>query len=152
MAAIKVGPWGNNIDNQFRFPWDMGVVDHISNIKFYYGLALTGLEITYTIDNKESTFQIGETTDTPSAELKLEEGEYFIGISGSYGTVLRTSLLTQLALETNKGKCVSVGEVRGNRFSFNVEEGAKMVGFFGGVDSLGPPSGISAIGFYMIHN
>ncbi|CAL9178108.1 unnamed protein product [Musa hybrid cultivar] len=136
---VKVGPWGGNGGNV----WDMGHPDHITKLKIYYGDNIVGLETTYILNGNSHTDKRGTTTGA-SKEIILEEDEYFTSISGYFHALSnyqRHAIVMSLTLETNKGTPISVGNEIGSSFALTLEDGGKILGFFGragtAIDAIG---------------
>ncbi|CAL9178100.1 unnamed protein product, partial [Musa hybrid cultivar] len=126
---VKVGPWGGNGGDA----WNMGQADHITKLRIYYGDNIVGLEITYILNGNPHTGKYGTTTG-PSEEIILEEDEYFTSISGYFHALSNYqghAIVMLLTLETNKGASISVGNKIGSSFALTLEEGSKILGFFG---------------------
>ncbi|URE43547.1 Mannose glucose-specific lectin [Musa troglodytarum] len=125
---VKVGPWGGNGGHA----WDMGQADRITKLKIYYGDNIVGLETTYIL-NGNSHIKHGTTTGA-SKEIILEEDEYFTSISGYFHALSNYqghAIVMLLTLDTNKGASISVGKKTGTSFALTLEEGSKILGFFG---------------------
>ncbi|XP_064986839.1 mannose/glucose-specific lectin-like [Musa acuminata AAA Group] len=136
---VKVGPWGGNGGNV----WDMGQADHITKLRIYYGDNIVGLEITYILNGNSHTYKRGTTTGA-SKEIILEEDEYFTSISGYFHALSnyqRHAIVMLLTLDTNKGASISVGNKTGSSFALTLEEGSRILGFFGragtAIDAIG---------------
>ncbi|CAL9058162.1 unnamed protein product [Musa banksii] len=136
---VKVGPWGGNGGNA----WDMGQADHITKLRIYYGDNIVGLEITYILNGNSHTYKRGTTTGA-SKEIILEEDEYFTSISGYFHALSnyqRHAIVMLLTLDTNKGASISVGNKTGTSFALTLEEGSRILGFFGragtAIDAIG---------------
>ncbi|CAL9198003.1 unnamed protein product [Musa hybrid cultivar] len=136
---VKVGPWGGNGGDA----WNMGQADHITKLRIYYGNNIVGLEITYILNGNPHTGKYGTTTG-PSEEIILEEDEYFTSISGYFHALSNYqghAIVMLLTLETNKGASISVGNKIGSSFALTLEEGSKILGFFGragtAIDAIG---------------
>ncbi|CAL9198017.1 unnamed protein product [Musa hybrid cultivar] len=133
---VKVGPWGGNGGNV----WDMGQADHITKLRIYYGDNIVGLEITYILNGNSHTYKRGTTTGA-SKEIILEEDEYFTSISGYFHALSnyqRHAIVMLLTLDTNKGASISVGNKTGSSFSLTLEEGSRILGFFGRAGGRAP--------------
>ncbi|CAL9120035.1 unnamed protein product [Musa acuminata var. zebrina] len=136
---VKVGPWGGNGGDA----WNMGQADHITKLRIYYGDNIVGLEITYILNGNPHTGKYGTTTG-PSEEIILEEDEYFTSISGYFHALSNYqghAIVMLLTLDTNKGASISVGNKIGSSFALTLEEGSKILGFFGragtAIDAIG---------------
>ncbi|CAL9178076.1 unnamed protein product [Musa hybrid cultivar] len=136
---VKVGPWGGNGGDA----WNMGRPDHITKLKIYYGHNIVGLETTYILNGNSHTDKRGTTTGA-SKEIILEEDEYFTSISGYFHALADYqwhAILMLLTLDTNKGASISVGNKIGSSFALTLEEGGKILGFFGragtAIDAIG---------------
>ncbi|CAL9102961.1 unnamed protein product, partial [Musa textilis] len=136
---VKVGPWGGNGGDA----WDMGQAEHITKLQIYYGDNIVGLGITYILNGNLHTGNHGTTTGA-SEEIILEEDEYFTSISGYFHALPNYqghAIVMLLTLDTNKGASISVGNKIGSSFALTLEEGSKILGFFGragtAIDAIG---------------
>ncbi|URE42106.1 Mannose glucose-specific lectin [Musa troglodytarum] len=149
---VKVGPWGGNGGHA----WDMGQADRITKLKIYYGDNIVGLETTYILNGNSHQqtwnhrrFQGGISIHllcghTYQLRIILEEDEYFTSISGYFHALSnyqRHAIVMLLTLDTNKGASISVGKKTGTSFALTLEEGSKILGFFGragtAIDAVG---------------
>ncbi|WOL05364.1 salt stress-induced protein-like [Canna indica] len=143
-GVMPQGPWGSNRGSA----WDMGIANHISNIKIHYIDVIDGISITF--DNA-APFRQGQTSNLQFKELNLAEGEYVNKISGRFQYKFNENvILTQLSLETDKGQSIATPDQAGNTFSLTLEPGHKVVGFFGLLNTNSVA--ISAIGVNVVAN
>ncbi|CAL9120041.1 unnamed protein product [Musa acuminata var. zebrina] len=138
-GVLEQGPWGGNGGKT----WDIGQADHISNVKIHYIDAVFAFDFTFTVDGVTKTIHVGG--DAPQYnEIILEEDEYFTSISGYFHALSNYqghAIVMLLTLDTNKGASISVGNKIGSSFALTLEEGSKILGFFGragtAIDAIG---------------
>ncbi|CAL9770023.1 unnamed protein product, partial [Musa acuminata subsp. burmannicoides] len=135
---VKVGPWGGN--GGMCGIWDKPTT--LPNFESITEITLWGWRLPTFLTNSH-TYKRGTTTGA-SKEIILEEDEYFTSISGYFHALSnyqRHAIVMLLTLDTNKGASISVGNKTGSSFALTLEEGSRILGFFGragtAIDAIG---------------
>ncbi|XP_044361715.1 horcolin isoform X1 [Triticum aestivum] len=143
---VKIGPWGGDGGE----PRDIEYTPlALVRVAIRSGDAINAIGFTY-VDTSGNLHEEewGGSEGEKFEELLLQELEYVLEISGTYGSPPE-SYATSLELVTNKGRTIRGGSA-GSGGSFNVPlVSARIIGFFGAagttyIDSFGMYAGFAA--------
>ncbi|TVU17892.1 hypothetical protein EJB05_33953, partial [Eragrostis curvula] len=131
-GLVKIGPWGSHDDGNQR---DINVAPHrLDSIVIRCGAAIDAISFTYAgIDGTPHTAGSWGGSGGEQHKVKFADTEGVTEVSGTYGSYGDCAcIIRSLTFVTNVRRHGPFGESdKGTPFSIPVQNGGRVVGFFG---------------------